>query len=81
MPASVGREGFIQQFGLWSASDEKAAQEALDTVEHSAVDLVRFAVPDQHGIVRGKTIAARLLPAAFKNGIDFPVAPLIATPK
>jgi len=34
-------------------------------------------VPDQHGIVRGKTLAARLFPQALSNGIDFPVAPWI----
>ncbi len=76
MPASVGREGFIRTHGLWSEGDESAAREVLNSVDGAGVDLVRFAVPDQHGIIRGKTIASRLLPAAFANGIDFPVAPL-----
>src|ERR1700712_1056759 len=76
MPASGGREGFIAEFGLWSAADSDSARGVLKMLETSEVDYVRFAVPDQHGIIRGKTIAARLLKTAFRNGIDFPVAPL-----
>lgn len=76
MIASVGREGFIRQYGLWNSDEEVLAADIVRQVETSGVDYVRFAVPDQHGIIRGKTIAARLVAAALRNGIDFPVAPL-----
>ena len=36
------------------------------------VEAVRFAFADQHGLLRGKTIAAVELPAALKSGVGFP---------
>ena len=73
---SVGRKGFIEQHGLWGEAERHAAAQAVQRVTGENLTTVRFAVPDQHGIVRGKTLAARLFPQALKNGIDFPVAPL-----
>lgn len=73
---SLGRRGFIDRYALWSDDQRARAREVLDEVAGSGVEIVRFGVPDQHGIIRGKTIAARLLEQAFRNGIDFPVAPL-----
>ena len=74
---SVGRKGFIEKHGLWSDADRNAAAEALELARRADLTTVRFAVPDQHGIVRGKTMAARLFAQALQNGIDFPVAPLL----
>lgn len=76
MVASVGRQKFVEKFELFSDDDIAAAQAAVAEAETAQIDYVRFAWVDQYGIVRGKTIAARLLAAAFENGIDFPVAPI-----
>ena len=76
MVASVGRQKFVEKFGLLSDDDITAAHAAVAQAESAQIDYVRFAWVDQHGVVRGKTIAARLLKAAFANGIDFPVAPI-----
>jgi glutamine synthetase len=72
---SVGRKGFIDEHGLWGEPERHAAAEAIKRAAAENLTTIRFAVPDQHGIVRGKTLAARLFPQALTNGIDFPVAP------
>jgi glutamine synthetase len=76
MPASVGRQKFVEKFGLLCDEDVIRARAVVTDAETANIDYVRFAWVDQNGVVRGKTIAARLLGAAFENGIDFPVAPL-----
>ena len=73
---SVGRQGFIDEHGLWGETERHAAAEAIKRAAAEHLTTIRFAVPDQHGIIRGKMLAARLFPQALKNGIDFPVAPL-----
>ena len=72
---SVGRKGFIDEHGLWGEPERHAAAEAIKRAAAENLTTIRFAVPDQHGLVRGKTLAARLFPQALTNGIDFPVAP------
>ena len=74
---SVGRKGFIDKHGLWGDTERHAAKEAVKRAAAEELTTIRFAVPDQHGIIRGKTLAARLFPQALANGIDFPVAPWI----
>ena len=74
---SVGRKGFIDKHGLWGDAERHAAAAAVKRAAAEELTTVRFAVIDQHGIIRGKTLAARLFPQALGNGIDFPVAPWI----
>lgn len=44
----------------------------LAEIEAKAIETVRVVFPDQHGILRGKTLVASALPAAFENGIGLP---------
>jgi glutamine synthetase len=60
--------GFVSRFGLWSDEQREAAKIALATIQERGIKTVRLAFADQHGILRGKTIVADLLSAAFKNG-------------
>lgn len=41
-------------------------------VERRGLEAVRFSFADQHGVLRGKTIAAAELGAALKSGVGFP---------
>jgi len=61
--------GFIEKFGLWTEEQEDAAGMVLARVRGEGFDAVRLSFADQHGLLRGKTIAASGLPAAFRNGI------------
>ncbi len=44
----------------------------LKAVAHLGLEQVRFAFADQHGLLRGKTIAAAELPTALERGVGFP---------
>jgi len=61
-------EGFVRRFSLWSDEQREASERALISIRERNIRTVRLSFVDQHGILRGKTIVADLLPAAFKNG-------------
>jgi len=61
--------GFIEKFGLWTEEQKDAADQVLARVRDEGFGSVRLSFVDQHGLLRGKTISAGGLPAAFRNGI------------
>jgi glutamine synthetase len=61
-------EGFVGRFSLWSDEQQDASERALSSIRERNIQTVRLSFVDQHGILRGKTIVAERLPAAFKNG-------------
>jgi glutamine synthetase len=66
--AVPSQAGFVERFSLWSDEQHAAAERALASIREHNIQTVRLAFTDQHGILRGKTIVASLLPAAFKSG-------------
>ncbi len=70
---SVGRSDFIAAHGLWSAEDREAGNRVLATIREKGIELVRFSFPDQHGILRGKTLVAEATESVFRNGCALPV--------
>jgi glutamine synthetase len=60
---------FAERHALWS--DEQAANaEAVDrAIEERGLDVVRFSFADQHGVLRGKTLAAGEASRAMRNGV------------
>ncbi|NKF23562.1 glutamine synthetase [Solimonas sp. C16B3] len=67
-PAGVGRSGFVERHAPWTPAQHEAARAALALVAERNIKTVRLAFADQHGILRGKTIVADLLPSIFRNG-------------
>jgi glutamine synthetase len=61
---------FVERHGLWSDAQHAAARYVLQEVTARGIELVRFAFPDLHGLLRGKTIAAAALPEALANGVS-----------
>ena len=49
---------FVDRHGLWSDDQHKQARELVRRIDAGEVDVVRFAWPDQHGLLRGKTLVA-----------------------
>ncbi|TNC14041.1 glutamine synthetase [Methylobacterium terricola] len=49
---------FVQDHGLWSAAQDDAAREVRERCGPERIDTVRLSFPDQHGILRGKTLVA-----------------------
>jgi glutamine synthetase len=69
---SVGKLGFIANHRLWTDEQGEAAKRVLAQAAEQGLRTVRISFGDQHGILRGKTLTARELPHALRNGIDFP---------
>jgi len=65
---SVGRANFIADFALWSRDERDAAARVLREIEERKLDLVRVCFADQHGLLRGKTLAASEMASVFRNG-------------
>ncbi|MGH3165341.1 MAG: glutamine synthetase family protein [Trebonia sp.] len=61
--------GFIEKYGLWTEEQKHEAGSVLARVRDEGFSSVRLSFVDQHGLLRGKTISASGLPAAFRDGI------------
>ena len=59
---------FVERHGLWSDEQRQAAQRIDDLVRTEELEVVRFSFPDQHGILRGKTLVAPEAAATLRNG-------------
>jgi glutamine synthetase len=59
---------FVTRHRLWSPEQHEQCRQAGATITESELHTVRFAFPDQHGILRGKTLSAREAVRAFENG-------------
>lgn len=66
--SSLGRDNFVAKHDLWTDAQAKAAEEVIRRVEKEKVEVVRLAYPDQHGIVRGKTVFAGDFKQVIRNG-------------
>jgi glutamine synthetase len=60
---------FVERHGLSSAEQRAAARELVKSAAARGVEVVRFSFPDQHGILRGKTITAAELAKALEDGV------------
>jgi glutamine synthetase len=70
---AVGRSGFMAAHGLWTDEDRDLAARALARVKEEKLDFVRLSFADQHGILRGKTLAASEIESVFRSGCAIPV--------
>jgi glutamine synthetase len=61
---------FVERHGLWSEDQRRQALELSARIESGGLDLVRFAWPDQHGLLRGKTLVAGEASAALHSGVN-----------
>jgi glutamine synthetase len=59
---------FVERHGLWSDEQFEAAARADKCIEEQGLEVVRLSFPDQHGILRGKTVVANEAAAAMRNG-------------
>jgi glutamine synthetase len=49
---------FVERHGLWSKEQQEAASRLRKIVEEKNLEVIRLSFPDQHGILRGKTLVA-----------------------
>lgn len=51
-----GTESFVERHGLWTKEQHLEAKDLLSEFKTRNIEVVRFSFPDQHGILRGKTL-------------------------
>jgi len=61
---------FVERFGLWSDDQQAQARELARRLGGGELDVVRFAWPDQHGLLRGKTLVAAEAAGALWEGVN-----------
>jgi len=66
--ASLGRADFVARHGLWDDAQREAAAQVVAAVAERGLEVVRLSFADQHGLLRGKSVTARDLPLALRNG-------------
>jgi glutamine synthetase len=62
-------QGFVERHGLWSDAQVRAAAAVDKTIRRHKLELVRFSFPDQHGVLRGKTLVAAEASRALRSGV------------
>ncbi len=67
---TTGRTSFVDRHGLWDDDQAAAAAEIGRQIAEHGLEVVRFSFPDQHGILRGKSIMAAEAEAALRNGVS-----------
>jgi len=66
------KSGALARLGYRDENSAALAQGIIEQVAGEGIETVRLVFADQHGILRGKTIAARMLTSAFSSGIGVP---------
>src|SRR5262247_3098607 len=59
---------FVERHGLWPDEQFAAAAQLERAIADEAFDVVRFSFADQHGVLRGKTVAAAQAPSVMRDG-------------
>jgi glutamine synthetase len=59
---------FVGRHSLWSDEQKEAARGLRKIVEQQKLEVIRLSFPDQHGILRGKTLVAGEALASLENG-------------
>src|SRR3954467_3805977 len=66
---SKSPDSFVARHGLWTAEQERMADEVVRRIEADGLETVRFSFADQHGVLRGKTLLAAEAADAMRNGV------------
>ncbi|GEL18717.1 glutamine synthetase family protein [Pseudonocardia asaccharolytica] len=66
---------FTARHNLFTAQQHEAAEQNRSMIEQLDLEVVRLAWPDQHGLIRGKTMTREGYLSALKNGVEITMAP------
>lgn len=71
------RGGYIDRHSLWTEAQYASAAQMRRVMDEVGIDLVRFCFVDQHGIIRGKTLARASVATALRSGVTAPSSLLL----
>ena len=60
---------FVERHGLWTVAQQEAAREVERRIERDGLEMVRFAAPDPHGVLRGKALTGAVAVKAMRSGV------------
>lgn len=66
---------FIDRHGIYSEAEQAAARALLARIDELGLDAIRMTWPDQHGLLRGKSMSRDGFASALKGGIEITMAP------
>jgi glutamine synthetase len=69
MPPRNRTASFVDRHGLWTEEQAGAARAVEQAIAKHRLELVRFSFSDQHGVLRGKTVAAQDAPWMLRSGV------------
>lgn len=61
---------FVEQHNLWQPSQHEQADDIVKRIDAGEIEVMRFVFPDQHGILRGKTLVADEAREALWSGVN-----------
>jgi glutamine synthetase len=62
-------DSFVDRHDVWSNAQRRAVLSVEKTIRQKKIELLRFSFPDQHGVLRGKTLLAREAIDAMRSGV------------
>ena len=60
---------FVERHGLWTKEQAASAKMLVKDFETRGIEVVRFSFPDQHGVLRGKTLVVAEAAKALFEGV------------
>lgn len=66
---------FVHRFNLHNDAQRQAAERTRKVIEENKIEIVRLSWPDQHGLLRGKTLTAEGYLSALEAGSEITMAP------
>lgn len=60
---------FVDEHGGWGPAEQDAASAVITLLEHDDIDTVRLCFVDLHGLLKGKAVAADVIPSVFRTGM------------
>ena len=60
---------FVKRHGLWTDEQHAAARQLISDFQSRGIEVVRFSFPDQHGVLRGKTLTVGEAATALYQGV------------
>lgn len=71
------RGGYIDRHSLWTEAQYASAAQMRRVMDEVGIEMVRFCFVDQHGIIRGKTLARASVATALRSGVTAPSSLLL----